>query len=195
MKIFLISGPRGSGKTSFCNALVKTAKERGILCRGCIEISQRDENGIPYRISLCDVSNGETFLAASRPIGKRDVAFEFSSDAFSYIRESYIQAIKLDAISQHAHYGLDKKGEICLIDEIGPLELENSGGHLCFLEFVLRTKDPDALVLTVRTSLKYPLISFLVNHEISINQICNLELDKLTISSACLDIFSFLEQR
>ncbi|OQB95045.1 MAG: NTPase [Spirochaetes bacterium ADurb.Bin110] len=193
MKIFLISGPRGSGKTSFCNALIKAAKERGIVCRGCMEISQRDENWIPYRISLYDVSNGETFLAASRPIGKRDVPFEFSPDAFAHIRESYIKAIKLDTISQHAHYEPDKKREICLIDEIGPLELENRSGHLCFLEFVLSTKDPGALILTVRTSLKYTLISFLANREISANHIYNLELEKLTISSACLDVLSFLE--
>lgn len=193
MRIFLISGSRCSGKTSFCNSLIKSAEDKGIVCKGCIEISQRSENGIPYSIDLYNVSNGDTFLAASRPIDRGDVPFEYSPDAFAHIRKSCIQTVESDIISQHPQNIPDKKREICLIDEIGPLELEHRGGHLSLLEFVLGTKSPDALVLTVRTGLKYSLMSFLINHGISADHIYDLELEKLTISSACIYVLSFLE--
>ncbi len=180
MRIFLIVGPRNSGKTTFCTRLNHAAKEQGFISCGCLEVSSRGTDDRPYHIELFDIVSGNSYPAAQRP---RDssLPFEFEEASFSYIRESCIAA--LDSYS-YSHFAAPRelnrvqdtsltdgfndtttlRGPICIIDEIGPLELKERRGHSELLEHALQSKSPHILVLTVRPSLADELKLYILHH-------------------------------
>jgi len=163
MRILVISGLREAGKSLLCRRIAEYAKARSIACHGCIETSLRGKQGVPYQIRLVDIASGQVYLAAERPKDRIDVPFQFYLEAFARIRASYeefMHAISASIrTSASEQFGQLHKKEICIIDEIGPLELERHLGHADFLKMVLYNRRCDVLILTVRPSLQTVLLA------------------------------------
>jgi nucleoside-triphosphatase THEP1 len=167
MHILVISGALGAGKTSLCMSVFHAAKTRNILCEGCLELSERGDDMVPYRIQLLDLARGTIYLAAERPKNRENIPFTFYPEAFARIRESSIQALGQST----------RLKRLCIIDEVGPLELERNRGHFKFLKAILDVTLVDGLVMTVRSSLQEALVSILEKHKISLQNIQLLEID------------------
>ncbi len=169
MYTLFIVGSRGSGKTSLCARIVDGARARHMGCCGCLERSIRDASGLPYRIEIEDIASGASFLAARRTPDTQ-TPFEFYSEAFSRARELCVAAIH--AQDRHsAGWPAGTARRICCIDEIGPLELTDMGGHRELLERILRDKPIDVLMLTVRPSLRRELEALLMSRGIDKSEV------------------------
>lgn len=181
MRILVISGQRGAGKSSLCRYIAEYAKARSIACYGCIETSLRGKNGVPYQIGLADLASGQTYLAAERPRDRTDVPFQFHTEAFAHIQASHEEFLHRTSASIQTsapeRFGQSHEKEICIIDEIGPLELERHLGHADFLKMVLDNRRCDELVLTVRSSLQNALLAQL-NENFPEHDILIIEIDK-----------------
>lgn len=150
MRVFIITGPRLSGKTSCCRELADEAKQREIACTGCLELTKRGAKGIPWLVTLEHIPNGTLLPAAERPPDRPDIPFRFFDESFDAIRwETENQFMG------RARSGEDRKPFLCIIDEIGPLEMERKAGHYDLLMKFLSQPPSEcaSLVLTVRPEL------------------------------------------
>lgn len=171
MRVFIVSGPRLSGKTSFCRALADAAKKRGIACTGCLELSKRGSGGIPWQVTIEHLSSGTALPAAERPCDRPDIPFTFFDENFDAIRKETERLL-----TESAQNNEDRKQYLCIIDEIGPLEIERKGGHYSLLMNLLShpPRACSALVLTVRPGLASKLFD-LVQEKHHDAFICSLE--------------------
>jgi len=187
MRILVISGQRGAGKSSLCRYIAEYAKARSIACYGCIETSLRGKNGIPYQIELIDLASGQTYLAAVRPRDRTDVPFQFHTEAFAHIQASHEEFLHKTPASIQTlapeRFGQSREKVICMIDEIGPLELERHLGHSDFLRMILDIRRCDVLVLTVRSSLQNALLAQL-HENIPQHDVFAIEIDKKSRQAA-----------
>jgi len=182
MHILVILGPRAAGKTSLCMSVFHAAQTHDFICQGCIEISERGDDMVPYRVQLLDLASGDIFLAAERPRDRRDIPFEFYSESFARVRKNFILFHSLTCKRVDATSVQPKR--LCIIDEIGPLELEQNTGHFELLKLALDSESFDALVLTVRSALRESLINFLEKQGISLHDLQLLEIGKQPFMSA-----------
>lgn len=201
MRILVISGQRGAGKSSLCRSIAENARARAIACYGCIETSLRGKNGVPYQIGLADLVSGQTYLAAERPRDRTDVPFQFYPHAFERIQashEEFLHSAGKPAPTIALHHMpatqlalQSRRDEICIIDEIGPLELERHLGHAAFLKMVLAVRRCNVLVLTVRSSLQNTLLAQL-NENVPERDILIIEIDKKSRQAAQKAALSYI---
>ena len=114
--LYLVTGPRGAGKTSWCAALVADARAAekavgGILCPAIFE------NGVKTGISLEDLQTGER-----RRLGSRNPAPDLDFRIGRWHCDSRVLQWGND-ILQHA-----TDTDLTIIDELGPLELTQGHG-------------------------------------------------------------------
>lgn len=132
---------------------------------------------LPYRIELVDIASRDTLLAAQRPHDTR-APFEYNPQAFSRARERCLAAIGID--SEHgAGPAPFSDRRICIIDEIGPLELKEHQGHAELLEIMLNEGPTDVLILTVRPSLLSDLKIKLSSHDFPAEKYKTIDIDTL----------------
>lgn len=137
--IVFVTGPRGAGKTTFCELLFRYLTLEAPVSRGGTAslalFSRRQPDDKGYDLEILQSHPPENPAAAldadpiRRPLARRsDEASEwtgdtlgpwvFSEEAFGLAEERFIVA--LDAL---------ERGGLFLLDEVGPLELKLGGGY------------------------------------------------------------------
>ncbi len=137
--IALLSGEIGAGKTTICQRVLALARKRGYRCGGLLTPAIFDQDGNKIGIEALDPLSGQswTLARADRPMdGPQTGRYHFEARALQRC---------LTAIEQGA-----TEGDLLLIDEIGPLELEQEKGLSPVLDILLHT--PRVLVV-VRSDL------------------------------------------
>ena len=144
-RLMIITGPMRSGKTRFCRELFRILRQDSLSPFSITEENARDAAGIPISLSLRDEETGETMALGSRADGpalpgRPYGAFRFSGEAFAWADAKVRAAVARGC------------GPI-IIDEIGPLEVNEGGGFSGTLEWAAENGDCP-LLLTLRPELE-----------------------------------------
>jgi nucleoside-triphosphatase len=113
---FLITGPSGSGKTSLCARVVALAKDTGLSVGGIL-CPAVFEGGKKVGINQLNISTGE-----QRQLGVRSDSADNNTVGCWHMDENVF------AWGNDIMAGL-KDQDIIIIDELGPLELEDGYGY------------------------------------------------------------------
>lgn len=138
-QLVIVSGPRGSGKTTACLRLIERARRREVNCAGIVSPA-RFQAGRKVGIDVLDVRSGERRALAEAdqlPGELRTLAFRFDPNAVAWGAEHLNTACPCD---------------ILIVDELGPLELGRSQGWVNALD-VLRNGKFKLAVIVVRPEL------------------------------------------
>ncbi len=115
-RAFIISGPLHSGKTTFTEGVLTELKKYGINMVGFLSKGNtNDASRSAYQLQPIGEGSG-MLLCSSQPI---ETHIRFGRFYFNQ------QAI--DAGNQILREGIEKNAELFVIDEIGPLEINNKG--------------------------------------------------------------------
>jgi nucleoside-triphosphatase THEP1 len=138
-EIVLLTGDRGSGKTTACRKLQARAQASGLDCAGivCPAVFQR---GAKVGIDVEDVRTGERRQLASmdgRPARLRLGPFRFDEGSLAWGARQLEIACPCDVL---------------IVDEIGPLEIERGEGWTNALD-ILAGAEYGLAVVVVRPSL------------------------------------------
>ena len=114
--IVLITGPSGSGKTNLCTRLASLANEAGLSVGGILGPAVFD-GGVKIAIDQLDVSTGER-----QRLGLRSYASNDSTVGCWHMDERVITR------GNEILAGLNDE-DVIIIDELGPLELEEGYGY------------------------------------------------------------------
>lgn len=140
VNLWIITGWRGSGKTTFCREMLQTARAAGwntagLLSPACFK------DGIKESIWAEDIRSGEKhLLAAVHPQTKNDLAFG----------EWYFNRKTLDWGNHILRSSIPC--DLLVIDELGPLEFNLSMGWVSALE-VLKTAQFVLAMIVIRPEL------------------------------------------
>lgn len=111
----LLTGPSEIGKTSVCTETVRLAQQAGFTCAGVLSPA-RFARGVKVGIDLLDVSTGERRLLANVVASMSQATvgrFRFKSEALAW------GTARLRNLPD---------SDLWVIDELGPLELEQGRG-------------------------------------------------------------------
>ncbi len=132
--IALLSGEIGVGKTTICQRVLALARKRGYRCGGLLTPAIFSPEGNKIGIEALDLLSGRSWLLArtDRPMdGPQIGPYHFEARALQRC---------LTVIDQAA-----QECDLLVIDEIGPLELEQNKGLTPALDILPHT--PRALVV------------------------------------------------
>ncbi|MCX7776038.1 MAG: hypothetical protein WHT81_02540 [Rectinemataceae bacterium] len=162
LRVLVLCGRLGSGKSTAALALAQRLQESGILCEGLFELSERGKGGIPYRLTMLRFSDRVSIPLGERPPHRTDIPFVFNPQAFQFAAETYcafsdkVSELLQEPDSKHGdndahrmtHGRLQHRG-VLFLDEIGQLELTKKEGFLAVVQKALADHHM-LLVLTVR---------------------------------------------
>jgi len=112
--LFIVQGPRQSGKTTFLRSLYSTARHAAIRVSAVIEESERDHQGVPISLAFHTLETGTIRLLARRESTRPYQPFQFSQPVFDTVLAELGQASRTPGL--------------IIIDEVGPYEvLEQKG--------------------------------------------------------------------
>lgn len=114
-KVFIISGEKHKGKTTFVKALIEIFNQKKIMTGGFIAPG-KFENNQRSEFSIFDVKSGKNMLLSSIHFGEGE-----SSGPFRFNREA--QEFGKEILKPENLHGC----QFVVIDEIGPLELKGKG--------------------------------------------------------------------
>lgn len=140
--VTIITGSRGIGKSTLCRRVAEIARMRGWSCAGIISHALFDEGGEKVGFVAEDISTGECWIlghVANKLRGPRYGHYRFSRSGFR----------KASRLSRTA---LNKKCDLFILDEVGPLEIERNEGFMPVLIALLRSRGP-RILLVVRPAL------------------------------------------
>lgn len=150
--LFLITGPSGAGKTTWCQKAVEYARQRrwplaGLLAPAVVE------SGRKVGIDLLDLSSGERRRLATRRRVDAGLADEKVEDGVA----TGISTGDWDFRYETLAWGNDvlqktTKADFVIVDELGPLEFRQGQGLLAGLE-LLDTWRYRLACVTIRPSL------------------------------------------
>ncbi len=130
------------GKTTVCQAVAGLARRRGYQPGGVLTPALYDSQGTKVGLEAMDVGSGERWLLARTDLelgGPRVGPYSFDSDGL---------ARALRVLRRAATAGCD----LFMIDEIGPLELEQGEGFAPILD-LLPIREPTHTLIVVRPEL------------------------------------------
>jgi nucleoside-triphosphatase THEP1 len=109
--IIILTGERGAGKTSVCREAVTLAQAKEYTCGGILTLTQPDGE-----LDVLDVSSGETRRLTLPPDAKPAIIqgrFRFAPETFGWGNTILARATPC---------------QLLVVDELGPLELEQQRG-------------------------------------------------------------------
>jgi nucleoside-triphosphatase THEP1 len=149
----LLSGERQVGKTTVCKRVAELACGLGYDPAGLLSPALLDEDGLPIAYQALMVADGEGRLLAraNGDLGKENLKpetrnlklstggphtgrYSFDADVFSWV---------VDRLRTAISQGCD----LLIVDEIGPLELEQERGLAPILSALTRGEVPQLLVV------------------------------------------------
>lgn len=142
--ISIVAGPRGSGKTSFCETLAARLSRSGVRVSGFLQKSERDASGLPLRLYAFSLGSGESRSLAAR---EGSGPFEFSTETFRWMEDGLALASR-------------SRRDIIIVDEVGPLEILEGKGLRPVLDMLIRRRS-NPLVVSLRPSLVEPFEAIL----------------------------------
>lgn len=115
----LLTGPRGAGKTTFCQEVVAQAQRKGYSCGGLLTL-----RGEGFARTVVDVGTGYA-RPLTRPGGEgvRLGPYVFDPEAFAWGAAVLVSSVPCD---------------LFVLDELGPLEIERGEGWAIGLEVLRR---------------------------------------------------------
>ncbi|MFZ5917842.1 MAG: nucleoside-triphosphatase [Chloroflexota bacterium] len=135
-RLALITGEVGAGKTTAVGRIVELARAQGHTCAG-VWSPARLENGLKTGIESVDLARGERRLLAR-------VVTETSGQTLGRYR---FDPAVLDWSNEVLARALAARPDLLVIDEIGPLELEQGGGLAPALPPLAAGRVPRALLV------------------------------------------------
>lgn len=145
--IFILSGEKGSGKTTFLTNVVTKLETKGLKIGGILAPGYWKENK-RFRFDVTDISTNETTMLCSiyKEVGDESIGdFNFTSTGLSLGRE----ALSPERI---------KDKDIVVIDEAGQLELNNKGWAESIRQ--LKLKFNNILVIVIRKKLVNEVLNY-----------------------------------
>jgi nucleoside-triphosphatase THEP1 len=143
-QVFLITGEKGSGKTTLARKVADALARNGVRCSGILSPALLEggtrtayaveEIGTALSVSLCRVARGQGGIRTGR--------FSFSPEGIAFGTRALERAFRAG------------EGPV-IVDEVGPLELEGGGWSGVLDRFLPDTGQ--AVLLTVRPPLVEPL--------------------------------------
>jgi nucleoside-triphosphatase len=152
--IALLSGEIGVGKTTICQRVLALARKRGYRGGGLLTLAIFDQDGNKIGIKALDPLSGQSWTLA-----RTDQAIDELQMGRYHFETRALQRC-LAAIDHAA-----KECDLLLIDEIGPLELEQRRGLAPALDILPHT--PRVLVV-VRFALLDKLLAYLGGVEVAV---------------------------
>jgi nucleoside-triphosphatase THEP1 len=142
--IIILTGERGAGKTSACRETVTMAQAKGYACSGILTLTQPDGE-----LDVLDVSSGETRRLTLPPDTKPAIVqgrFCFAPETFGWGNVVLTHTVPC---------------QLLVIDELGPLELEQHRGWTKAFDVLQRRNFALALVvvrpeLVIKAQLRLP---------------------------------------
>jgi len=141
-RIILLTGPKRKGKTTACQRFVEKGHQADIQMGGILTPARYDQAGVKKVIDVIDVATGhQRVLAniASNPEQATVGEYRFRSKTTHWALERVLSALAAPL-------------DVVIIDEIGPLELEQKRGFAPALER-LPTSPAQIVILIARRSL------------------------------------------
>lgn len=146
IRLLLVEGERGSGKTSALREAARLARTAGLRVAGLLTEQERDEAGMPLQSRLVDLAGGESRLLALRggklggpswpPAGRGPAGlapFSFSEEAFAWGLARLEAALDAAQAEAGGLGGEEAPLRLLILDEVGPVELELGLGFAPFL--------------------------------------------------------------
>lgn len=166
----LLTGERGVGKTTTCQAVADLARHRGYQPGGVITPAIYDGRGTKVGFEAVDVGNGERWPLArtDRELGGPQVG------SYSFDPDGLARALRV--LKSAATAGCD----LLMVDEIGPLELEQGQGFAPILD-LLPVEGPTHTLIVVRPALLNRLLLNLRGTECTIFCVTEENRDKLPL--------------
>lgn len=152
-RVMLLTGPRRVGKTVFCLRVWETARASGWTVAGVLSPGRYDDAGQRTGIDLLDPASGDRWpLAVPEPDPQTGLGWQFSPEVMA-------KGAALLAASGAP--------DLLLVDELGPLELEQGAGWVRALD-VLRAGRYQRALVVVRPSLLAALSAELATLPLSV---------------------------
>ena len=156
--VILLSGDRGSGKTTACGRLAEELVARGFRAAGVLCPSIRDDSGVPLEINVKNIADGTVRLFAARGCDLGGPFWPPGGGGFGFSAAAIAWALGV------VRAGMNEGADLVVIDEIGPLELTAGQGFLPAIDYLRSLRDArhaspcpsrgaPAVLLTVRTTL------------------------------------------
>ena len=169
----ILSGVRGSGKTTLCMELARSCSDyAGIVCPNLLDAQGRETG----KSALC-LSSGQSWQIARSDTeleGPRVGRFSFSAKGMERAADCIRAAIRMP-------------DRICVIDEVGPLELDRDMGLAPVLP---QFSSAGRLLIVVRPGLEERISALIPRHERR-----SIVLDADMRGGAAREIDSFLRPR
>lgn len=132
-ELVILTGGRGSGKTTWCQALNQEARERGFVPHGLISPGMF-QDGIKTDIELVDLAGGRRdILARRREQGQVGEGDKPATQTWLFDPETLYWG---EEVLKHILAGEADPVEILIIDEMGPLEFERGAGWVSGLVLI-----------------------------------------------------------
>jgi len=145
LRVVVVTGPTGGGKTEAVIAVADALRERGIPVAGFVQVGTL-EDGRKTGFSLRDLATDEEAVLASladRDKGDFGTRFRFSDEGFRLGRQALSQATPASVV---------------IIDELGPVELRGQG-HMQAVRDALATPALRGAIIVVRRTLVPSLLA------------------------------------
>jgi nucleoside-triphosphatase THEP1 len=140
MKISIVTGPVHSGKTTFLQKLIKERKNVAGILSPVINDFRYFQNCLNGEIKSMEITSEDPNVLQ---IGR----FHFSQTAFDWASK-----ILKTAINDHA--------EVVVIDEIGPLELQNKGFAKLLRDILTQDDFNGELIIVIREKILDEVLLF-----------------------------------
>lgn len=137
-RIVVLTGERGSGKSTVCRKMVKLAQEQRYVCGGVITLTQPEGER-----AVLNIRSGDTRQLTVAPDVSPAVVmgrFRFDPDTLKWGNTALIRSTPCDLL---------------VVDELGPLEIEREAGWQGAIS-VLRSEEFALAIVVVRPELVVP---------------------------------------